>query len=157
MPLTQTPLRVKFIALPYCVFTALFLRITLENKKKCMIWEGGVLPYILKCGHICLRDTELPFSGIRTNTWVFNILMSYLSDKRAHDQVREEKLSPRSRNLKRDLGFLAAKMSRQVTQAGDGLNATKGPLVCLGNECPWIKVYYLLRLCWWAMSYLHAG
>lgn len=37
----------------------------------------------------------------------------------------EEKLSPQSHNLKRDLAFLAAKMSRQVTQVGDGLKATK--------------------------------
>lgn len=63
------------------------------------------------------------------------------------DQVREEKLSPRSHNFKRDLAFLAAKMSRQVTQVENSLNAAEGPLVCLGDECAWIKVYSLLWLC----------
>lgn len=43
MPLTQTLLHVKFIALPHCVFMALFLRVTFEDKKMHDLREG-VLP-----------------------------------------------------------------------------------------------------------------
>lgn len=38
------------------------------GKKKMRDWRGGVSPYSLKCDHLCLRDIELLFSGVRTNT-----------------------------------------------------------------------------------------